>query len=256
MSGTALARTAASPSAVFGAGPPADAPSAVPGGVGAVVAGRSRGVRRRARIDPEFLGAARAFRDGIMRDDLAATATIDTISAPLLRRFRRCPVPRADIIAGAAQAWRARMPAAGRLDLAIEATRKRLRIGELRVGAADCRIAMHEDEVGIILVAISFVAEPFRLDLTMPTVAYVSLQALARWFQHALDASTAALLADLHTLACWTATADAEAQHFAVAVPNGQWAGDMDTMTLGPRGETGRVPCVRTFLNAGAPIHH
>jgi len=181
----------------------------------------------RPHVPPEFTGLARIFCNQARCDDLAATAAIDRITAPLMRRFRRHPVPRAETIADTARVWRTGIPAAGRLDLAISAGRKTVTITELRVGAADIRLpGWTADEHGIVLHAVELIAEPHHLALTVAPIAYVGLHGLARWHQRSFDSSRAALLADLHALARWTASiTSALPSEFTVPAASGRWLG-------------------------------
>ena len=206
----------------------------------------------RDTIPAEYLGAARAFRECIRRDDLAATAAISEITAPLRRRFLSHATPHPQLIADAALAWGRRVPSAGRMDLAVKATGKRLRIEELRVGAADLQLS-HWDgrELGVSLVAVRLTVAANQSELMMIAVAYVSLHAIARWYQRAMDTSPPALLADLHRIARWSAAPAVDmASDFAVAVTNGQWVGA--TGDLVQNGQVTRMPDVRTFLGTGA----
>ena len=206
----------------------------------------------RGAIPAEYLGAARAFRECIRRDQLAATNAINEITAPLRRRFLSHATPHPQLIADAARAWARRVPSAARMDLAVKATGKRLRIEELRVGAADLQLP-HWDgrELGVTLIAVRLMVAANQSELAMIAVAYVSLHAIARWHQRALDTSRPALLADLHRIARWSAEPAAEmASDFAVAVGNGQWVGA--TTDLVQNGRVTQTLDVRTFLGTGA----
>ena len=203
-------------------------------------------------VPAEYFGAARAFWEHMRRDDLAATIAINEITAPLRRRFRNNPTPHPQLIAQAARAWPRRLPAAGRMDFAVKATGKRLRIDELRIGAADLGLPQWNGrELGVTLIAVRLVVDAHQSALTMIPVAYVSLHAIARWHQRALDTSRAALLADLHQIARWSAEPAADTTNdFAIAVANGQWMGAVRDWPQD--GLATRTLDVRTFLGTDA----
>jgi hypothetical protein len=74
---------------------------------------------------------------------------------PLTARARRSPIPRPEMLTDAARVWRERVPETGRLHLEIKAEWKRLRIGEVRITAADFRadtwdIGVVEPGIGLI----------------------------------------------------------------------------------------------------------
>jgi hypothetical protein len=195
------------------------------------------------RLPTEFLGRARAFRSAVAATDAVATRAIDRITEPLRARFQRHPVPRWDALREAARLWRETVPAAARLGLEIEVERKRLRIDELRVTAADFRLdGWDEIERGVSIILLGLIVAPRQLSLGSPTLAYVSLHALGRRFQRGWATGDAAVLADLSVLAA-APPGDGE---FSVQVAGGAWVGMAGPVRLDGREE--RTLVVRSFL--------
>jgi hypothetical protein len=86
-------------------------------------------------VPPEFSGRPRALRERLRATDLRCSALVGRVLAPLIERKRRSPIPRPEMMAGVARAWRVDMPAFGRLDLHVQHSKRGLTIAEMRVGA-------------------------------------------------------------------------------------------------------------------------
>jgi hypothetical protein len=152
----------------------------------------------------EFVGKAREFRRRIEASDLAATDVIDRVAMPLIARRNRHPMPRAEMLAGAAHEWRKLMPEAGRLNQSIKLNlgRKSLDIEEVRMSSSQFRRApWATDEPGVSLIRLSLNVAPRKLDVDLINLGAVSLHALARRLHRAFLVTDEAVIADLLVLA-------------------------------------------------------
>jgi hypothetical protein len=99
------------------------------------------------RVPAEFIGQARAFRAALLAEDMAISAHVDAIAAPLRARFRRKRTPRSSALTDAARLWRTNIPAIGRLSVSIKLERTRLEILEVRASATELTRAAWQRDV-------------------------------------------------------------------------------------------------------------
>jgi hypothetical protein len=205
-----------------------------------------------AIVPAEFVGKARALRSRLLAIDLATGPAIDMITKPVVERWRRHPVPRAETLAGLARIWPLHIPSFGLLDRAIDLDKRSLRILELRAGANNFHFAGWRDdakEPGVSLTAICLEIAPHRFRFDMLTIASVSLHCLSRRYQRGMAITDADVFADLRSLAQAHGKLDRAqpGEDFTVQVADGKWVGSC-TMITG----NGPVLMARTFLDAEA----
>jgi hypothetical protein len=139
---------------------------------------------------------ARQFRDRIASEGRTSGELISTLASPLLDRFRRGQhVPRRDVLANVADAWRRKMQPLSRLAVQIDldVRRKSLCIYELRLASSEFRDpAWESNELGEVIMLVGPVSRPFHCSFTSHTIAHVGAHALARRFQRGVDGSEAA----------------------------------------------------------------
>ena len=209
-----------------------------------------------ARVPAEFVGLARAFRGRIETADAIAIRLVQQTSRQLIERTRRHPVPRADMLAGVARAWRVNVPALGRASQQIRLERKSLSITEVRVCPQHYRQADWEAdarEPGVSVVQITLAIAPHEtLALGLHTLCAASLHALARRYQRGQPVTDDAIVADLHVLAAAHERLSGlpAGSDFAVDVSSGQWLGNVLDIRSHHSGITQRVPSARTFVGA------
>jgi hypothetical protein len=210
------------------------------------------GGRIASALPAEFRGKARAFRSTLAAADQQVAPAIAQIMEPLLARRARHPVPRPEMLSGAVRQWRELMPEQGRLDLVIEASRRSLRLVELRASAASLHLARWQDdgvELAAMVVAITLRAGPDVLTCETKSLATISLHALARRCQRGRDTSARVVLADLKALALAHAEVLQVGGPFTVPAVDGRWAGEV--LRLRQRdggGATVPIVAARTFF--------
>jgi hypothetical protein len=197
-------------------------------------------------VPAEFIGRARALRMAVAAVHPVAIATIDRIGQSLHGQYRLRQTPSASGLARAAAAWRDQVPSAGRLDLMVKVTSKRLAISETRIGPVEFRFDAWiegDAETAIVITRTVLEVSAGRFWFDHTPVALVSLHGLARRYQRAFDMSDAAVCADLYSLA--TAGGDVEDGEFAVPAGDGQWVGNVAEVE--DRGEPVRILAARSF---------
>ena len=213
-----------------------------------------------ARVPFEFRGRGRCFREQIADADDLAVRTMAHVFTPLAVRADRSAIPRPELLQDAARDWRQEMPTVGLLDSNIQRSRRELHIREVRVGAGTLSHATRDKETSEPVVAILLVdlhVAPGICRLMVDTAVLLSLHALGRWYQRALDNSEVALLSDLARLAAaygriLTIHAATGNPGFLCPATGGQWAGSITQRLSEATGRQERVLDVRTFLPEGA----
>jgi hypothetical protein len=211
-----------------------------------------------ARVPPEFLGKARAFRERIVEAEPAVTAVMNKAYDPLGERARRKARPRPELIAGAARTWSQEMPTVGRLGACSirKKSRYQVTIREVRLLSGELSRDDWADgavDPGLSIAFLELQAGEGGCTLVTDIVVLLSLHALGRWFQRSLDDSEAALLADLAQLAAGYGsileehgrTLNAE---FRAPVSGGVWAGEVMRWYSAATQHEERVATVATFL--------
>jgi hypothetical protein len=198
----------------------------------------------------EFVGRARELRRRL-GDSACYRDAVDALVAPIVARWRKYPTrsPHPDILTAAARDWRERVPAAGRLELAIALRRKSLQVRELRAVTGSLKLEAwgpDSSEPGIAVCAIDFLAKAEHVHLDTTILAIASLHAVARRLQRGRDMADAAVMRDMHALA---AAAPGGEAHDEVVVPasGGRWVGTRAPVLR--HGETILVLAIRTFLD-------
>jgi hypothetical protein len=205
-------------------------------------------------LPAEFLGLGRRFREQIADADDLSVRTIGQLFAPLARRADRCAMPRPEMLQDTVRHWRRAMPGAGLIDSKIELSRRELHIREVRVGATRDDVT-NEPMIAILLIELD--VAPGICRVTAEPAAVLSLHALGRWYQRALDTSVTALLAGLGRLASAYAgilDESGETGHpgFLCSTAGGQWAGSVTRRFSEVTGRREAVLDIRTFLPAHA----
>jgi hypothetical protein len=201
-------------------------------------------------VDAAFLGQGRAFRDRLKVTSTACSHLIDEITMPAVKRAKRHPIPRREQLVGVARLW-ACMPGRGLLDSStdLDLRKRTLRISQLRVCPSAFRAAAwNVDEPGLSVLGLQLDIAPHRFEFAMPSLVTVSLHALGRRYQRAVDVSDTAIFDDLHTLArshlrlATGAVGDA----FEVEASGGCWHGNVTDAAT--NAGTDRILSVRTFM--------
>lgn len=180
-------------------------------------------------VPRESLGQARVLRNKLAAGDTLATDAIGRISEPLQARTAKGSIPRPELMVEAARQWREQLAGPGRLSLAIDQTRSRLAIRELRLTAADFRLpnwASPEVEPGFAILVAELSVQRRNFHFESATLASLSLHAVARWYQRNLDITLNALAGDVASVAASVGTFEqAPDSAFSIPVTGGRWVG-------------------------------
>ena len=205
---------------------------------------------RAGPVDAAFLGQARAFRDRLKATSATCSRLIDAIAEPAVRRAKRHPIPRREVLVDVARRWSC-MPSLGLLDSStdLDLRKRTLRICQLRVCPSDFRSAAWSvDEAGLSVLGLQLDIGPHRLNFAMPSLVTVSLHALARRYQRGLAVDDAAVFGDLHVLAKahLRLATGAVGELFEVEASGGCWRGNVTDASTSAG--TDRILSARTFL--------
>src|SRR5512135_1489395 len=124
-----------------------------------------------------------ALRQRLRNTDRVWGAAMTQITAKVVARTSRSPIPRPEMLIDLARDWRAQIPEHGRFDLTIDAPDKRsLIIREMRAGACNVHSPRWPDtaEPGVSVHATVLHLAPHRHEFTLAVLAGVSLHALGR----------------------------------------------------------------------------
>jgi hypothetical protein len=200
-------------------------------------------------VPREFVGKARDLRRALEADDAVAYRVVGALTVPFTA-IGRGTIPRPQLLARTANAWRDKIPTTGRLALEVELKKTSLLIRELRLLAADGRFddwVEGKTEPGFSLAAYSLEVAPPRFRFDPVVLAGISLHAMARWFQRSFSCTRESLLADMLPLAVVANDERlANPGEFQVPAGDGRWAGVV--MELNDRQPPERILAVRSFL--------
>jgi hypothetical protein len=203
-----------------------------------------------AHLPREFLGLARAFRSAIAAEHRHAVTAAERIAIPLAGRVRLRQAPSPGAFAKVAATWRDQIGSAGRLDLKITATTKRLSIEETRAGPSEFRFLTWPEgdtETALVIAKTTLLASFERFRFDQVPVATLPLHALARRYQRGWDNSDAAICGDLRALAAPHPETLAAGEDFNVDVADGAWIGNVTEIQY--RGEPLLILAVRSFVS-------
>jgi hypothetical protein len=202
----------------------------------------------------QFVGLARVFRDRIAAEDRATGETISRLDRSIRDRVDRGnPIPRRDVLAGAARDWRTHLPPLSRLAVEITLAKrgKSLTIRELRLSSSEYLDATwNEAERGLAVIMVGLDAAPLRYEFTKHTLCHIGAHAMARRMERGRDLDDDAIKRDLHALGiAHHGLADAaNGTNVEVPVPGGRWLANAALMR-NKHGEFDRALAVRTFLS-------
>jgi hypothetical protein len=186
--------------------------------------------RRTNRVPAQFTGLARDLRRRIAVDEAGLATAMDAAEAPARARLAGGSALRPADLSGLAQRWRSGIPTAGRLalDVALDQRRHVLRILETRATPGELRlVAWTDDEAErcLVLVEVETLATRTNLVRHVHQGAMISLHAMARRYQRAVNNSDHAVRADLLALATARTAILGTGGSFALNVPEGRWVG-------------------------------
>ena len=210
-------------------------------------------------VPAEFLGLGRRFGAQVADAGDQAVGVMAQIFTPLATRAERSPVPRSELLQGAARLWRLRMPAFGLFDSKTQVSRRELLIREARAGAGAHPRDERTTEATVLILFVELHVAPGVCQLMVDAVALLPLHALGRWYQRAFNNCDAALISDLGCLAAAYGGILGEVAanrdpNFFCPVASGQWAGSVTQRFGEATQRQERILNVRTFLSPTAGV--
>jgi hypothetical protein len=204
-------------------------------------------------VPREFVGQARLFCARIDAAAQAASAAVAQITADARAIIQRRPTWRPEHFTGFERQWRQTIPDEGRIDLAIERSKRALTITEVRLSCAryeDIRWSQPSPENSVTLMLCAFrLTTPAAFETKRLAVAALGFHAIARRHQRGIENSDRAILTDIFELALQCSRLlEADSQTFALPCPSGVWVGAIETVRISS-GPDQRLLNVRSFLH-------
>jgi hypothetical protein len=209
------------------------------------------------RITPnvphEFVGQSRLFCARIDAAAKAAAIAVQQLVADARTIVERRPTWRPEHFPGFERQWCETMPAEGRIDRAIERSKRALTIAEVRLSRSsyeDIRWSQPSPESSVTLMLCTFqLTTPAAIETKRLAIATLGFHAIARRYQRGVDNTDRAIVTDISELALhFSRLLGIESETFALPCPSGVWVGAIETVRISS-GPDQRVLNVRSFLH-------
>jgi hypothetical protein len=209
-------------------------------------------LERPTRLPAEHLGQARLLRQRLRDAELLAHPVVEGI----WKQVRTSRQTQTRVLGDAASAWQRDMPSCGCVARSVDVGKHYLEVEELRAGGEalfwyrDWKDA--DRELSIALVRILLSVHRKRSSIGARKVAHISLHALARWHERAIDHTDAAFYASCRVMAEQHPgiIATAQSANFSIAVADGRWLGNVTRVMNDDAPADPFILAVRTFIAA------